>query len=206
MATLDKQVDDVREAALRSTDEIGGLLRNIAVASESVFGVQPNEVGMKILDAMFSGRPLAPLLNIDRDQIEATFETARAKMKAGDLHGAVKLFRVLVMIDFYCKRHWLMLALCLQKLGLWMSAADSYCVAHVVNRNDLWPVVRAAECYLAAESPQDAEELLEILNSLVVSDDSSEDGDSEELLAATKVLASKVAASRIESGQFDASV
>lgn len=187
---------DLSQAVHGVAKTIGDLLLQVPRETEAAFGFRPNEMGIKVLEAMFAGKPLAPLLNIDRSQIDSTFAVAREQVKAGHLHDAVKLLRLLVMIDYHNKRHWLALALCLRKLGLLTSAGDSYCVAHVVERDDLWPLVRAIECYLEARDLANARDLLEILGSLRAPDrlpeDAPEGAGGEELTAAVAALAARV--------------
>lgn len=183
---------DMRRAVHGTAKTIGDLLLQVPQDTEAAFGFRPNEMGVKVLEAMFAGKPLAPLLNISSSQIDSTFAIAREQIKAGHLHEAVKLLRLLVMIDYYNKRHWLTLALCLRKLGLPTSAGDSYCVAHVVERDDLWPLLRAIECYLEARDLANARELLEILGSLSAPERLPEGADGEELTSAMTALAARV--------------
>lgn len=122
---------------------------------ENEFPIQPNQPSQEDIDAMlqqlmdrYAGggkiEDLAP--QFSNEAIDGLYGTAYKFYEIGKYQDAAHFFRVMTMIDTTGRRNWMGLGASLQMLKEYEEAIESYSVAAMMDPEDPYAHLHAAEC------------------------------------------------------------
>ena len=111
---------------------------------------------------MFEGGCLADIRQITSDELDAVYAIAYTEYGQQHYDKAEKLFLFLCLFDHRQQKHWMGLGAARQQVGNPKGAAEAYMMAGVLDHADPLPPLQIAECFLALNDLDNAENALQL--------------------------------------------
>ena len=106
------------------------------------------------------GATLADLRGLTNDEMEAVYLIAYNFYQQGKIEEAEKVFHFLCLYGHLDKRFWMGLAACRQQLKQYQQAIAAYSYLAVIDTENPYPPMHAADCYLALNDLDNTESAL----------------------------------------------
>ncbi|HEB77286.1 MAG TPA: CesD/SycD/LcrH family type III secretion system chaperone [Methylothermaceae bacterium] len=122
---------------------------------------QIEEAAALIQEILENGGTLGDLKGFTPEEMEAVYSLAYNLHQQGRFEEAEKLFQFLCFYEHLDKRFWMGLGACRQQLKQYQGAIDAYSVLGMLDMENPYPPLHAADCYAALGDVEKAESALE---------------------------------------------
>ena len=119
--------------------------------------IDPDVLASVIDSIMYRGYVFKDYTTITDQETEAAYALATQLIDQRQYAKAERLFEFLCCLDFYRSKYWLGLGVCRQLQSNPLAAIPAYSMAGATDLHNPAPPLRAAECYLAVDRIDDAE-------------------------------------------------
>ncbi len=114
-----------------------------------------------ILETLEKGGTLGDIKGFTPEEVEAVYALAYNLFQQQKYEDAEKLFQFLCFYEHLDKRFWMGLGGCRQHLKQYEGAIDAYSVLGMLDMENPYPPLHAADCYVALGDMEKAESALE---------------------------------------------
>ncbi len=114
-----------------------------------------------IQEVLENGGTLGDLKGFTPEEMEAVYSLAYNLHQQGRFEEAEKLFQFLCFYEHLDKRFWMGLGACRQQLKRHREAIEAYSVLGMLDMENPYPPLHAADCYVALGDMEKAESALE---------------------------------------------
>jgi len=152
------------------------IMEQVKVASEEVIKRNPEmkdlvEFIRSQTELVQNGATIAELRGITPEQLEAVYSVGFNFYKTGRYDEAEKVFRPLMLLDFYNAKYAFAFASSLQAQRKFEQATRAYAMVTILDAEDPRPLYHTAECMLALGDQEQALAALDMMQELAVAKD-----------------------------------